>query len=119
MKRWLDLTAILTIGLILVLSVMTLATPSRAQGDAPGKTLFLGQKCNMCHAVPAAGVEATTTSDKMKGPDIANLADKYDAEWVTKYVTKMADKDGKPHVKAFKGTDEELQSLVDWLLEQQ
>ena len=28
------------------------------------------------------------------------------------------DKDGKEHKKEFKGSDEELQALVDWLLEQ-
>ena len=34
------------------------------------------------------------------------------------YVKKEVDKEGKSHTKPFKGNDEELQVLVDWLLEQ-
>lgn len=78
---------------------------------ADGKALFLAQKCDMCHSVSAAGITAKTDkSDLSKS--------KGDVEWVKKYVTKQADKDGKKHMKEFKGTVEELDALAGWLVEQ-
>ena len=35
-----------------------------------GREVFEAQKCNMCHAVPAVGIESKTSSDKLKGPDL-------------------------------------------------
>jgi cytochrome c551/c552 len=99
---------------LLVLGAIFLVAPVVAEGD--GKAVFEAQKCDLCHSVSSAGIEATTKSDKMKGPDLVNLT--HDAEWLTKYLKKEVDKDGKQHTKPFKGTDEELEALVDWLLAQ-
>ena len=41
-----------------------------AADEAPGKAAFVANKCNLCHAVSSAAVEATTKSEKMKGPDL-------------------------------------------------
>ncbi len=103
--------------LIAAVTVLALLLPATAlvAEDLDGKTLFTEtHKCNMCHAVPAAGIEAKTTSDKMKGAD---LGGKVEAEFETiaAYVRKEADMDGKSHKKEFKGTDEELQAIIDWL----
>jgi len=54
----------------------------------------------------------------MKGPDLVTLADKYESDWIIKYLKKEAKKDGKSHKKQFTGSDEELKALVDWLLKQ-
>jgi len=81
-----------------------------------GQELFLAQKCNLCHSVPPVGIEATTKSDKMKGPELVDLD--AEAEWMGQFLRKQVQKDGANHKKEFKGTDEELQALVDWLLEQ-
>ena len=111
MKRWMNF-------LLLTCFLLVLITIALSK-DKGGKTIFINQqKCNLCHSVSTQGIEAKTKSDKLKGPDLIGLADKYKAEWIGRYLKKKVDKNGKYHTKSFKGTDEELQALVDWLLEQ-
>jgi len=86
--------------------------------DEDGKAVFENEKCGMCHSVSTVGIESKLKAGKLKGPDLVNLADSYEADWIFKYIKKEADKEGKSHTKPFKGSDEELQALVDWLLEQ-
>ena len=93
------------------------AAPLAAE-EGGGQAVFEDQKCNLCHGVSTVGIEAKTKSEKLKGPDLVNLSESYEADWVVQYVKKEVDKDGKSHTKPFKGNDEELQVLVDWLLEQ-
>jgi len=114
MKNLLNLAAVLVAA---VLTVGLLA-PSTAAGEDPaldGKALFTEtHKCNMCHAVPAVGIEAKTTSEKMKGADLGGKIEAEFAE-IAAYVRKEGELDGKTHKRPFKGTDEELQAIVDWL----
>lgn len=108
------------VALCLLLAVAAL--PSMAEEEATendGKKIFLGANCNMCHAVPKASIEAKTKSDKLKGPDLLGADPAFDAEWLAQYLRgKEEGKEGQSHSKEFKGSDEELQALVDWLLEQ-
>jgi len=80
-----------------------------------GKQIFLDQKCNMCHSVSSAGI---TPTSKIKAPDLAGLASKEDPAFLTKFLKKAADKNGKKHIKPFTGTDEELAAVVAWLQKQ-
>lgn len=91
---------------------------AEAQGGKvlDGKQIFLAQKCNMCHSISTAGIEATTKSEKMKGPDLVNL--KHDAKLLNGYLRKTADINGKKHTKGFTGTDEELGALIAWMQKQ-
>ncbi len=102
--------------LLTVLALLLL--PAAAFGEEAaldGKTLFTDtHKCNMCHAVPAAEIEAKTKSEKMKGADLGGKVEGEFAE-IAAYVRKEGELDGKTHKKPFKGTDEELQAIVDWL----
>ncbi len=82
-----------------------------------GKQIFLAQKCNLCHAVPPAGITATTKSEKMKGPDLTDES-KREAKLLNGYLRKTADLNGKKHVKQFTGSDEELGALIAWLQKQ-
>lgn len=107
-----------SLSIVLVLAVAAIAaiaaSPATA-ADMEGKALFVDtHKCNMCHAVPAAEIEAKTTSEKMKGGD---LGGKIEAEFaaLAAYLRKEGELDGKSHKKPFKGTDEELQAIIDWL----
>lgn len=106
----------LTLTIALAAVTALLITPAGvAAADLDGEVLFTEtHKCNMCHAVPAAEIEAKTTSEKMKGPE---LGGKVEAEFeaFAAYLRKEGDLDGKQHKKEFKGTDEELQAIVDWL----
>ena len=101
--------------------VLTLATlvalgASTNAAAADGKEIFLGQKCNMCHAVSSAGI---TPTGKIKAPDLTGLASKEDPAWLGKFLKKeAADKKGKKHIKPFTGSAEDLTTLVDWLQKQ-
>jgi len=90
-----------------------------AGGDgSSGKAVFLAQKCNLCHAVSSAGIEATTKSEKMKAPDLVGVGSRHDGAWIAQYLQKKQTLQDKTHAKEFKGSDEELAALIDWLLEQ-
>ncbi len=100
---------------LLVVGAFALAAPT-AEG-ADGKEVFLAQKCNLCHAVSSAGIEATTKSEKLKGPDLSTV-ELPDAATLAAYLKKEQEIDGKKHSKQFTGSDEELQALIAWLQEQ-
>ncbi len=102
-----------------IVALVLLTLPAAAfDNHVNGKKVFEAEKCSMCHALSNLGIEATTKSDKLKGPDLVDVSKRYEGDWLAKYLKKEADKDGKSHTKPFKGSDEELQALVDWLLEQ-
>lgn len=104
-----------------VLLVVTLLLPAgdilaEEAEEPPGKTAFLAHKCNLCHAVPAAEIEAKTKSEKLKGGDLGGPIEA-DFEIVAAYLRKEGELEGKSHKKAFKGTDEELRTILAWLAE--
>jgi len=87
-----------------------------------GQDTFLAQKCNSCHAVPSVGIESKTQSPAMKGPDMPTAAIKaadVDRDALLKYIRKEAEFDGKKHKKGAKATDDELNTIVDWLITQE
>ena len=108
--------ALIARGIGGVLGLATfVAFGATAQAATDGKEIFLGQKCNMCHAVSSAGI---TPTSKIKAPDLAGLASKEDPAFLTKFLKKAADKNGKKHIKPFTGSDEELGAVVAWLQKQ-
>jgi mono/diheme cytochrome c family protein len=90
------------------------ATPAKLDG----KTLFLAQKCNLCHSVSSAGIERMVKSEKVAGPDLTDLAAKENAATLTKFLKKEGEIDGKKHGKLFTGSDEELAAVISWLQQQ-
>ncbi len=102
----------LATGLILALALLVAAP---AAGADEGKDVFVAQKCNMCHAVCSAGIEAKVKSEKMMGPDLTGVTSRVDTETIAKFVKKEAQIDDKDHKKEFAGTDEELQAIIVWL----
>ena len=114
------LSLIVTVFLLAILYSGPGAAPAAAQAAKvlDGKQIFLAQKCNLCHSVSPAGIEATTKSDKMKGPDLVGLSKK-EATLLNGYLRKTADINKKKHVKQFTGSDEELGALIAWLQKQE
>ena len=96
-------------------AVAALAGSPAAAAAPDGKEVFKAQKCDMCHSVSSAGITATS---KIKAPDLTDLASKEDPAFLTKFLKKEADKNGKKHIKQFTGTDDELSALVAWLQKQ-
>jgi mono/diheme cytochrome c family protein len=101
---------------VFVLAAFYSGPAAEAQGAKDGKQIFLDQKCNTCHSVSTAGIEATTKSEKMKGPDLVNI--KEDAKTLTAYLRKTGDLHGKKHAKEVKLSDADLSTLINWVLAQ-
>lgn len=112
------------VSLFVVAPFLAAALPSAAFA-ASGKEIFLEKKCNDCHLVKAEGIEkkiSKKTGKAKKGPDLSNVGSENDADFFTKWLKKEVkieshfDKAKKVgHKKKFKGTDEELKTLTDWL----
>ncbi len=115
MKTFAVASSIVLTGFLLALSN---PGEARAQKILDGKQIFLTQKCNLCHSVSPAGIQATVKSEKMKGPDLVG-ASKRDAKLLNDYLRKKADINGKKHSKEFTGSDEEIGALIAWLQKQE
>jgi hypothetical protein len=59
--------------------------------------------------------EASAGKSKKKYPDLSGVGLTHDAAWLTKYLQKTEAKNGKKHMKKFRGTDEDLGVLTAWL----
>ena len=112
MKNSLTLATVLFAA---VLAVSLVAPPAANGEELDGQALFTDtHKCSTCHAVPAVEIEAKTKNEKMKGGDLGGKVEGEFAE-IAAYLRKETELDGKSHKKPFKGTDEELQAILDWL----
>lgn len=133
-KAW-----ITAIGLAVAVAYCGTARAEEAKEPA-GKTLFLSQSCNTCHSISAAGIEkkvakteaaatekkeAAPAGDKVaaapshKPPDLSSVGLEQKPEWMAKFLKKeVMAKDGKKHMKLWKGTDADLATLTAWLGEQ-
>ena len=97
---------------LLIASVLLVPTLAFA---ADGKAVFLDKKCNKCHTVSSASIEKTS---KLKGPDLTTEAIKGDAKTLKAYLKKETAIDGKKHGTAFTGSDEDLDAVIAWVLQQ-
>lgn len=82
------------------------------QADGDGKKVFVDNKCQMCHTVKSVGIE----SKKSDASDLSSVGKDNTVEFLTKYLKKEAKLNDKDHKSSFKGSDEDLKVLVDWLL---
>ena len=109
---------------LLILPLLPASAPGEEaeQEQLPeGQTQFLKAKCNHCHTVVAAGIgepreEPEEESDIVLPPDLSTVGSSHEGEWMTLYLQKKETKDGNKHKKRFKGKDEQLAELVDWLV---
>jgi hypothetical protein len=81
------------------------------QSSDDGKKVFVDNKCNMCHIVKSAGIE----SKKSDAVDLSTIGKDKTVEFLTKYLKKEAKLNEKDHKSSFKGSEEDLTKLVEWL----
>lgn len=114
-------SSIVVTGLLLAASYSGPAPAAAAEAPKTldGKQIFLAQKCNLCHSVSSAGIQATVKSEKMKGPDLTGVAPKLEARLINDYLRKKATINDKKHGKEFTGSDEEIGALIAWLQKQE
>jgi cytochrome c1 len=86
---------------------------SFSQGqDLDGKQIFIDNKCNNCHTVNSMEI----TSKKDDATDLSNAGSSGDAQLIKSFLLKEAKINEKDHKLKFKGTEAELDVLVNWLL---
>lgn len=104
--------AVAVMSLATFVLVVGLASVSQA---ADGKALFEEKKCNLCHSVESQGI--AKKSEKMKGAELSNAgATVESAEWLKNFLIQDTMKDGEKHKKKWTGTDEELDTIVTWVM---
>ena len=96
-----------------LVAILAIAAPSFA--DDAGKKAFVDAKCGRCQTIASADITASVKSEKMKGPDLDKIGAQRDAEWITKFVEREIQLDEKNHKSAWKGSDEELETISKWL----
>jgi cytochrome c551/c552 len=102
-------TATVASLLTLILGVVTITQA------ADGKQIFMDQKCNICHSIESQGIEKKMK--KMESPELSNIgAEIESAEWLKGFLLQEKKKDGKQHQRKFKGSDQELDTLVSWIM---
>lgn len=85
-----------------------------ATEEAEGEVLFLKYKCTACHSVEVASVNA---DQKDKGPDLSAASSEIETpEWAKEYLLRKIEKDGKKHRKPYKGSEEDLETIIEWLM---
>jgi cbb3-type cytochrome oxidase cytochrome c subunit len=86
--------------------------------EAPGKTLFLANKCDTCHSMAAENIkQKVKPTGKKVPPDLSNIGEKRTAEWLMKYLKRTETVNNEKHPKPWSGKEEDLNVLAKWLEE--
>lgn len=96
---------------IAIVALYGFAFTISSNDDPAGKKIFVDNKCNMCHTIKSVGIE----SKKSDATDLSNVGAEMKKDDMIKYLKKEMKLNDKVHKTAFKGTDEELMKLVEWL----
>lgn len=80
--------------------------------DLDGKQIFIENKCNNCHQVTSLEI----TSKKDDAVDLSDAGKLGDAALLKSYLLKEEKLNDKNHKLKFKGSEAELNTLVNWLL---
>jgi hypothetical protein len=91
------------------------STSAIAAPAASGPELFAQHKCDTCHSVAAAGIEAKVKVDKMKGPDLGGYKDTHGPGVLLQYQRQEIELDGMKHTKKYSGTPEDFDAILAWL----
>ena len=76
------------------------------------KHIFLDSKCDKCHTVTSMEI----TSIKDDATDLSNAGSTGDVQIIKSFLLKESKINEKEHKLKFKGTEAELDALVNWLL---
>lgn len=78
-----------------------------------GKIIFRENKCQSCHSIEAAGMKK---KPNQKPPDLSAVGSEHEAAFLTAFLKKKETINERKHAVSFKGSDEELDTLVKWLV---
>jgi mono/diheme cytochrome c family protein len=106
-------TNLVAVPLATLMLVLSFASVSQATGD--GKAIFEANKCNLCHSIDSQGI--TKKSEKMEGAELSDVGNRLEsADWLKAFIKQEETKEGEKHKKKYKGTDEELDTLANWIM---
>jgi hypothetical protein len=81
-----------------------------------GKSIYNQYKCAKCHAIQSEGIaRAGEAPEGKQPPDLSGAGVKRDAAWISKWLVKEEEVNGKKHVKKCGGSEDELKTLSNWL----
>jgi cytochrome c2 len=102
--------SVLILAVLLVALVFPSFLPSAqaAVDPAPGEKIYGAKRCGACHVIQGKGGKL--------GPRLSDIASKRDAQWLKAFLKDPKAINPESKMSAFKGTDEELESLVAYLL---
>ena len=95
-----------------IVALFAFAFSFSQSNELDGQQIFTDSKCTKCHSVESLEI----VSSKDEPLDLSNIGADKDAEFLKKYLVKEETMNDKKHKTKFKGSDEELNTLVDWLL---
>jgi hypothetical protein len=115
-RTWPLLAVVAVLFVFLAASPATLAVEESTEASSAVPEVFTAHKCNLCHSIESLGVERRSKSEKTKGPDLSDVGNHHDAAWMAGWLRQEETLEGEKHQREFKGSDEELKALVDWLV---
>lgn len=95
-----------------IVALFAIAFSFAQDQEFDGKKLFVDSKCNNCHTVTSMEV----ISKKDDATDLSNAGSLGDASLLKSYLLKEAKINDQDHKLKFKGTEAELNGLVNWLI---
>jgi hypothetical protein len=101
------------------------AAPAKAE-DAAGLKIFKQAKCTQCHSIDALKISKVKSDEdeeavldengkKIEPPDLSAVGKDHDAAWFAKWLKKEVEVEGHKHKKKFKGSEEDLKVISEWL----
>jgi len=110
-----------------MITLMLLTTVSASENPKAVK-IFKTYGCNECHSIASLNLGKTESEeaveeddgwgdeeDVVEPPDLSDVGSERTAKWMSTYLRKKTDIDGRQHKKRFKGSKEERHELVLWL----
>ena len=102
------------------IGIILLAFTGSSFALADGAKIFTDNKCNSCHSIDAAKIKVVIEEGAEKQartpPDLSGAGKDGDAAQFTDWLLKKdKGKHKKLHMKKFKGSDEDLKVLTEWL----
>ena len=108
------LSSRLTLAAVVVLGALGLAGTSQADPDE-GKAAYSENGCARCHSVETQDIEATISVERMRGPDLSHIGSEHDPDWIVGWVKRELTVDDTRHTAPYRGSDDDLQALAQWL----
>ena len=110
------LKLVLFAGLLAGVSVGATNINQSAQGN-DGKSIFVASKCQNCHSITSQGINrlAEPKAGEKVPSDLSSVGLRHKADWISKWLQKEEELEGKKHIKKFKGSDDDLETLSNWL----